>query len=107
MFSQSLDRLGRRLDIPYPARALVLEELDGDLRSVYQELRAQGHDAPAARRRALQQLALDEASLADLEAIHNPAVRRAMRRLPVHSRTVNPASRARNTRKNGRTAGYP
>ena len=82
MFQQPLNQLGRRLDIPYPARALVLEELSGDLHCIFQDLVAEGHDEQAARQRALQQLALDEASLADLEAIHNPAVRRAMRRLP-------------------------
>jgi hypothetical protein len=82
LFAAELARLEDELAVPYPDRALLLEELAGDVAAVYQGLRAQGMDAEAARQQALRTLELDQETLQALEDVHVPAVRRALGRLP-------------------------
>ena len=82
LFAAELARLEDELAVPYPDRALLLEELAGDVAAVYLELRQRGVEPDAARRQALQALQLDEETLRALEDVHVPAVRRALSRLP-------------------------
>jgi hypothetical protein len=82
LFAAELARLEDQLAVPYPDRALLLEELAGDVAAVYLGLRARGMDPEAARREALRSLELDDETLRALEDVHVPAVRRALGRLP-------------------------
>ncbi|MBK7865094.1 MAG: hypothetical protein IPJ65_42155 [Archangiaceae bacterium] len=81
-FDDVLGELESRVDLPYPERALVIDELAGELDAAYCAARDQGLDEPAAREAALKALALDASAIATLEAVHLPAVRRALARLP-------------------------
>jgi hypothetical protein len=82
MFEDVLEDLEARVELPYPERALVLDELAGELEAAYQAAREGGLEPAAARAAALAQLELDAAALASLEAVHLPVVRRALARLP-------------------------
>jgi hypothetical protein len=82
LFSAELAQLEDRLAVPYPDRALLLEELAGDLGAAYGGLRARGVDPETARQEALRSLQLDEETLRALEDVHVPAVQRALSRLP-------------------------
>jgi hypothetical protein len=82
LFAAELARLEDQLAVPYPDRALLLEELAGDVGAVYLGLRERGVEPDAARRQALKSLELDEETLRELEDVHVPAVRRALGRLP-------------------------
>ncbi len=82
LFAKELAELEDRLAVPYPDRALLLEELAGDLGDAYRELCARGLAEAQARQEALRALALDDQALAALEDVHAPAVLRALGRLP-------------------------
>jgi hypothetical protein len=86
MFEDVLARVEASVDIPYPERALLLEELAGDLEAAYRALRARGVPEGEAVQAAAHELELDAAALASLEAVHLPAVRRALARLPAAGR---------------------
>lgn len=81
IFDEELARIEAELDLPYPDRALLVEELGSDLEAAYLALRAQGLAADDARDQALAELGLDRGALASLEAVHAPAVRRALARV--------------------------
>lgn len=81
-FAALLGRLERELDLPYPERSHVLEEIAGDLQAAYDAARASGADDAAARARAIHELGLDAGAAAELSAVHTPALHRALRRLP-------------------------
>jgi hypothetical protein len=82
LFADELARLEEKLAVPYPDRALLLEELAADVSAVYAGLRAQGIGEEAARQQALRSLELDPETIRALEDVHVPAVRRALSRLP-------------------------
>jgi hypothetical protein len=82
LFAEPLAELEDRLAVPYPDRALLLEELAADVSAAYGALRARGLGVEQARDEALRSLALDEETLRQLEDVHVPAVRRALGRLP-------------------------
>lgn len=82
LFADELARLEDKLAVPYPDRALLLEELAADVAAVYAGLRQQGLAPDVARQQALRTLELDDESLRALEDVHVPAVRRALSRLP-------------------------
>jgi hypothetical protein len=82
LFSQELAELEDRLVVPYPDRALLIEELAGDLAAAYRQSCAAGLPEAEARQAALQSMALDEAALRALEDVHTPVVLRALARLP-------------------------
>jgi hypothetical protein len=81
-FAEELGRLEERLAVPYPDRALLIEELAGDLAEAHRALRARGLPEEEARQQALRSLSLDEAALRALEDVHTPVVLRALGRLP-------------------------
>lgn len=78
--------LERRLALPYPERAWVLDELAGDLDGAFEAFREGGMDEAAAVDAARTQLALGPEAIAGLEALHLPAIERVMRRLPDSTR---------------------
>jgi hypothetical protein len=86
MFDDALAHLEARLDVPYPERALLLEEIAHDLETAYLAHRGRGLSDRQARAAALRDLGLDDASLRSLEAVHMPAIRRALARLPAPGR---------------------
>jgi hypothetical protein len=82
LFAAELARLEDQLAVPYPDRALLLEELAADVTAVYAGLRQRGVAPDEARQQALRSLELDQESIRALEDVHVPAVRRALSRLP-------------------------
>jgi hypothetical protein len=82
LFAQELAALEDRLAVPYPDRALLLEELASDLGEAYDVLAARGLAEPEARQAALRGLALDDETVRALEDVHTPVVLRALARLP-------------------------
>lgn len=86
MFDDLLHELEPTLDIPYPQRTRVLRELEGDLWSHYSALRDRGLSEGEARDETLRNLGLDAEALASLQAIHSPAIRRILSRLPEPAR---------------------
>jgi hypothetical protein len=81
-FSALLMRLERELDVPYPERAMLLEEIAGDLEAAYRAATGRGLPPAAARAAATAELGLDDDAAASLAEIHQPLLRRALARLP-------------------------
>lgn len=79
-------RLEAELELPYPERALFLDELEADLLAVYQDLRARGLGEDAAAAAAVAALELAPEDRAALLSLHRPAVRRFLDRLPAPAR---------------------
>ena len=86
MFDDVLAEVERKLDIPYPMRARVLQELDADLWLYFAALLDEGVPEDEAMRATLRALALDSDAMASLQAIHNPAISRILMRLPQPAR---------------------
>jgi hypothetical protein len=81
-FGEELARIEATIDVPYPDRAEVIEEMGADLLAAYREARARGQDEASARRAALSRLCLDEERLSGLADVHAPAPLRWLQRLP-------------------------
>jgi hypothetical protein len=81
LFAEELARVEATIELPYPARAEVIEELAADLQAAYREERALGQSEESARRRALCRLGLDEDQRRALEGVHAPAPWRLLHRL--------------------------
>jgi hypothetical protein len=86
MFDDVLARVEATLDVPYPDRALVVEEIASDLEGAYRSLRQKGLAEDEARAEALRMLELDEAAMGSLASVHLPAVQRLLARLPMPAR---------------------
>ncbi len=86
MFDDILRQIEARLDIPYPHRTLVVQELESDMWAHFNSLRDEGLSEDEARATTLRDMALDEETLESLETIHNPAIRRILRRIPAPAR---------------------
>lgn len=82
MFAEVLERLEGRLALPYPDRALFLEELAGDLEAAYRTFLDEGLPEDEARLLALKELEPDDAALDELARIHRPKVQEALKQLP-------------------------
>jgi hypothetical protein len=78
MFRPLLTELEGRLTMPYPERALFLEELAADLELALEERLREGLAMKEARERVLAELGLDAPGLARLESVHLPVLRRAL-----------------------------
>lgn len=87
-FGEALARVEERLDLPYPDRAELLDELAADLEAAYLAFRERGLGEAEARDAALREVSLDPADLAALADVHRPAARRALDRLPARARTL-------------------
>lgn len=91
-FSALLGRLEHQLDVPYPQRAMLLEEIAADLEAAYRDARSRGLGEGAARAAAAAELGLGQSdgdagadrdgTAASLAEIHQPLLRRALARLP-------------------------
>ena len=87
-FREALARFERELDLPYPERADLLDEIAADLEAAYAASRARGLAEPEARAEALREVAPDGPALRALSEVHRPAVRRALERLPRAARAL-------------------
>lgn len=86
MFDDVLQRVEAKLDVPYPYRAQVLRELEADLWACYAALLDDGASEAEARDAAVRDLGLDDDALRSLSAVHTPAIRRILMRLPAPAR---------------------
>jgi hypothetical protein len=87
-FREALARFERELDIPYPERAELLDEIAADLEAAYAASRARGLAEAEARAAALGEVAPDAPALRALSEVHRPAARRALERLPRAARAL-------------------
>ncbi len=87
-FGEALARFERELDLPYPERAELIDEMAADLEAAYAESRRRGLPEAEARAAALRALGPDGPALAALAELHRPAARRALERLPRAARAL-------------------
>ncbi|HEY6104863.1 MAG TPA: hypothetical protein VIV59_02700 [Anaeromyxobacteraceae bacterium] len=87
-FDEALARFERELDLPYPERAELLDEIAADLEAAYAASRRRGLAEAEARAAALREVAPDGQALAALAEVHRPAARRALERLPRAARAL-------------------
>jgi hypothetical protein len=87
LFADDLVHLESSIQVPYPERAEILDEVRADLAAAYRHARARGLDGPAARQQALSQLALADDARAALEVVHAPVPLRLLGRLPAALRS--------------------
>ncbi len=87
-FREALARFERELDLPYPERAELLDEIAADLEAAYDAWRARGLAEAEARAEALREVAPDAPALRALSEVHRPAARRALERLPRAARAL-------------------
>ena len=77
-----LSRLEAQVDIPYPARRELLDEIRVHLQALSEEAIAEGCSASEAIERAIKTFAVDEGFIASLTTLHATAIQRALARLP-------------------------
>jgi hypothetical protein len=89
-FGPFLTQLERELDVPYPARRHLLDEIAADLDAAFDAGLEAGLDEPSAHAAALDALRLhaDPPTRAALEEIHRSAVGRLLHRLAPRARAV-------------------
>ncbi len=80
-FAPVLREVERGLALPIPDRVRILRELEYDLEELCAQLVAGGLSDELARRRALQALVPDSATLRELDRLHAPWYRRVTRHL--------------------------
>ncbi|MBN1946605.1 MAG: MotA/TolQ/ExbB proton channel family protein [Bradymonadales bacterium] len=81
-FESYLKRLELRLEVPYPERRELIDEMDAHLSALYQELCDQGLSPEDAEAAALERMAADETFIESIDEVHRPWVVRALRSLP-------------------------
>jgi hypothetical protein len=81
-FRRYLQQLERGLEVPYPARKGLLQEIASHLEDLYGELRKEGLDEKTAEERAIRTMALDESFISSIDEVHAPLVRQALALLP-------------------------
>jgi len=81
-FAPFLKQLERELDVPYPERRQVLDELDGHLDDLYRAYLDDGESSESARDRAIITLGVDGDTVSSLSEVHRTAVANALARLP-------------------------
>jgi len=81
-FQGALQRLEAELDVPYPERRELLDEIGAHLEALDQDLVAGGASTEQAYYAALETMALDGEFVASIGAVHRSAVARALARLP-------------------------
>jgi hypothetical protein len=86
MWNEVLARLEERLDLPYPQRADLLEEIEADLEAAYRAHRERGLGHDEARAAVLHEVDLTDETAGALAAVHVPAARRALLHLPPPAR---------------------
>lgn len=81
-FAPFLRQLERELDIPYPERRRVLDELGDHLDELYEAALGAGDTAERARERAIETLGVDDDTVSSLARVHRTALANALARLP-------------------------
>lgn len=80
-FSETLQEIHRRLDLPQPAKSRVVLEIAADLRDLHSYFRDSGMSDAEAYERAVEQCDLSDDALAQLAQIHTAPWRRFLDRL--------------------------
>lgn len=75
-----VERARGALRVPYPTKALILEELASDAESLYAHFRRLGHDDASATREVEARLGVEAAAAAELSALHRPLYSRLIER---------------------------
>jgi hypothetical protein len=83
---EALARLEEKLDLPYPERADLIEEIAADLEQAYEARRAAGLTDDQARAEVLREIDLSDDTVRALHSVHIPAARRALLHLPPPAR---------------------
>ncbi len=86
-FTETLQDINERLDLPQPARSRVLLEIAADLDGLHAHYLDRGLPEDEARRRAVEQCDLSDEALAELARVHLSAYRRFLDRLSAQART--------------------
>lgn len=81
-FDRYLQRLERRLDVPYPERRDLLSELRDHLEALHAEYLARGMAPGDAEAQAIRTLAMDEETIGSMDEVHAPRIRAALSHLP-------------------------
>lgn len=81
-FAPFLADLERELDVPYPERRELLDEIGAHLEQLCQAMMQTGADVEEATARAIQTLAADQDFVHDIGEVHRSAIARALARLP-------------------------
>ena len=81
-FDDVLRRLEAELDVPYPQRRELLDEIAADLAAAFAAARDRGLGEAPARAAALAALGLDDAARAALADVHRAPVARLLAALP-------------------------
>jgi hypothetical protein len=87
-FDDVLRRLEAELDVPYPQRRELLDEIAADLAAAFAAARDRGLGEAPARAAALAALGLDDAARAALADVHRAPVARLLAALPPRVRAV-------------------
>ncbi len=82
MMETALRELESRLDIPYPQRKELVQEIATHLADLFDALRCSGLSPAAAEAEALAKMSLDKDFINSIADIHRPAVARVLARLP-------------------------
>lgn len=75
-----VDRARGALQVPYPAKAEILEELAADAEALYAHFRRQGHDEASATREVEARLGVHESAAAQLAMLHRSLYARLVER---------------------------
>lgn len=81
-FDAFLRDLEERLEVPYPARRDVVLEIGAHLDALYDDLVRDGFPPDEAHARALEAMSADAGFVREMDAVHRPAVARALARMP-------------------------
>lgn len=82
IFRRYLREVEGRLKVPYPARHDLLVEIANHLESLYKSNLSEGAEPETARDEAIRRLALDDELISSMDAVHAPAIQKALAWLP-------------------------
>jgi hypothetical protein len=75
-----VERARSALDVPYPAKAMILEEMASDAEGLYGHYRRLGHDEASALREVESRLGVTDHAAEELAELHRPLYARLVRR---------------------------
>ena len=81
-FGRYLRHVEKGLEVPYPQRKELLDEIAAHLEELFEEKLKAGFSEGEAKREALRAMALDEEFVGEIDEVHAPLVRRALATLP-------------------------
>lgn len=77
-FSSLLNSINDRLDAPQPVKARILLEISADLEDAYDFYRENGESEEEATRLAQEKFILDDSTISELSALHQPLLQKWM-----------------------------